>query len=155
MSRYYLYDGTNGKFIKFEDADSQPADSTTVEPDSFLPPYCPYWNGTSWELKKGPQIYYKIPGITSTSFTVNKNSVYEVEGTCQNLNLVIPSDPYLEESSVFFTLSGTLNDGAEHSVTFTGTDLHRVGSINYWRSAESYVITVYNKYIIIGVSKNN
>lgn len=164
MNKYYLVrkDGS-GKYERFVMAESQAAAETewganydvlASEPPEFMYPYCPYWRDNEWVLKKGPQVYYSIEGDPGdqTTVTVQENSVYEISDTCKDVELVIPS-PYLKESSVFFTLSNT----SPHSVTFranSGT-VHLVGSTTYWEDGKSYVLTVYNNYVIIGVAKTN
>ena len=167
MNKYYLVrkDGSL-KYERFVMAETQEAAETqwganyyifNTEPPEFSFPYCPYWRNNAWVLKKGPQIYYSLSGAPGgqTSISVGENAVYEITGSCKDLELVIPS-AYLKESSVFFTLS----DASPHLVTFragegnTG-DIHLVGSTTYWEDGKSYVLTVYNNYIIIGVAKIN
>ena len=155
--RYYFYENYidtgiySGKYLRFEDLDTAPEQTnsvgwTTDKPDLFLPPYCPYWNGSDWAPKKGPQKYYTVSGRTNLS--VLENSVYEFSSRIPSLTFD-ENSIFLRETSVFFTFDSSAN----HKVNFP-QEAKVVGSQQYWVSGESYIITIYNGYYIIGVAKN-
>ena len=157
-TRYYFYENNidtgiySGKYLRFEDLDTAPEQTnsvgwTTTKPDLFLPPYCPYWNGSSWTQKKGPQKYYTVSGRTNLS--VLENSVYTFSSRIPSLTFGEVS-AFLKESSVFFTFDSSTN----HSVAFPPNS-KVVGSQEYWVSGKSYIITIYNNYYIIGVANAN
>lgn len=164
--KYYVYErftDTNvfsGKYVRFVDDPSvlTPPTNTTTEgytaekPELFLPPNIPYAKETSnifseWEYKQGPQNYYTI--TSGNTIAVEKNSVYTFANTIDNLNIsILNNENFLEESSVFFTF----DNSSSHTVNFPQNS-KVIGSVEYWVSGKSYIITVYNGYYIIGVSR--
>lgn len=159
---YYQYERfteTNifsGKYVRFIEADTAPTQTTqfgytTTKPDLFIYPDCPYASEDSngdfdkWNVKTGPQNYYTVK--SGNSLLVKKNSVYEFENKIATLTLTNDGN-FIEESSVFFTFTSS----GTHTVNFpSGAKV--VGSTEYWVNDKSYIITVYNGYYIIGVSK--
>lgn len=168
--KYYVYERfteTNvfsGKYVRFVDDPSVlvlPANTTTEgytaeKPELFLPPNIPYAKEKDeggfiifdeWEYKQGPQNYYTI--TSGNAIAVKKNSVYTFADPIDNLNISILNDEkFLEETSVFFTF----DNSSSHTVNFPSNS-KVIGSIEYWVSGKSYIITVYNGYYIIGVSR--
>ena len=171
--KYYVYErfidpyvsGSNpgnpnafsGKYLRFEEFANTPINTNTLgyaptnkKPDFFLLPNRPYATEENnvfknWVYNKDTQNLFTV--TSGNSVLVRENSVYTFANPIQTLSLTIDGN-FLKESSVFFTFSGT----GTHSVTFSPAS-KVIGSVTYWESNKSYIITVYNGYYIIGHSR--
>lgn len=167
MNKYYLVRKDQSlKYERFVLADTQSAAEEewgndyiirADAPPEFIPPYCPYLRNNDWVILKGPQTHYSVQASDvenpASRLMINEDSVYEIQGTPQNVYLSLPT-AYLKETSVFFTFSDSENH-AVSVISSTGETIHLVGTTDYWVSGKSYILTIYNNYVIIGVSQNN